>query len=200
MKTLVLLGKRTSRESPKVQWPGCHLAGTTHSNQKWAPKYGTIDDWDSWWDLHPFDPVPGYLGIKKRRPRTYRWYQTLPGPDQLGYRPLYLTELDPTIPAGVLFNKERILDAFSRDVHGRWFTCQVDLMMASAILDGYEHIVLHGHGTKFELAHMVDHCGVLVWMTVARERGVKVTIVPPSWYLGPKHPYGISPGHWGIHR
>ncbi len=195
MKTIVFLGKRTSRESPKVRWPDAHLAGTTHSNQKWAKHYGTVDDWDSWWDLHPFDPVPGYLGIKKRRARTYRWYQQLPGPTQPGYRPLWLTELDPTIPAGVLFPKQRIIDAFP----GRLFiTCQVDLMMAWAIMEGYEHIILHGHGTKFELKHMIDHCGVIVWMTIARERGIKVTIVPPSWYLGPRNAYGISAGNWGF--
>lgn len=198
MKTVVLLGKRTSRESPKVQWPDCHLAGTTHSQMKWGPKYGVIDDWDSWWDLHPFNPVPGYAGIKRRRASTYHWYQTLPGPDQPGYRRLYLTELDPTIPAGVLFDQDRILEAFPREVHGRWFTCQVDLMMANFILEGYDHIVLHGHGTKLEREHMIAHVGVIYWIAIARERGIKITIVPPSWYLGPKYPYGISPGHWGF--
>lgn len=206
MKTVVLLGKRTSSESPKVRWPGCHLAGTTHSQQRWGPKYGPISDWDSWWDLHPFDPVPGYDGIKKRRLSTYRWYQTLPGPGEPGYRPLYLSELDPSIRAGVLFDKKRVLDAFPRERHGRWFTCMVDLLIANFILEGYEHIVLHGHGTKFDtgqgsvirMKHMIDHCGVLVWMTVARERGIKVTIVEPSWYVGPQNPYGISPGNWGF--
>ena len=132
MRTVVFLGKRTGPGSPKAQWPGCTLWGTTHSNQKWR-KYGTVDDWDAWWDLHPFNPVPGYAGIKQRRLKTYRWYQTLPGPDQPGYRPLWLVEPDPTIPAGVLFPKAEILAAFDRQLHGRWFTCQVDLMMAYAI-------------------------------------------------------------------
>ena len=198
MKTVIFLGKRKTAGSPLAEWPGAELWGTTHSQQKYARRYGTVDDWHAWWDLHPFDPVPGYAGIKHKRAKTYRWYQTLPGPDQPGYRPLWLAELDPTIPAGVLFPRERILDAFAREVHGRWFTCQVDLMMAYAILEGYEHIVLHGHGISRELGHMVDHCGVLVWMTVARERGIQVTIVPPSWYLGPQHPYGISAGNWGL--
>jgi hypothetical protein len=196
VKTVIFLGKRTSREDPLTRYPGAELWGTTHSNQRWAPKYGTIDSWHAWWDLHPFDPVPGYAGIKRNRPKTYRWYQGLPGPGKPGYRPLYLTELDPTIPAGVLFNKERILAAF--DVHPKFYTCQVDVMLAHSILEGYEHIVLHGHGTKFEHKHMIDHCGVLVWMTIARERGIKVTILPPSWYIGPKQPYGISAGNWGF--
>ena len=199
MRTVIFLGKRTKPGSPLEDWPGATLWGTTHSNQKWGRKYGTVDDWHAWWDLHPFEPVPGYAGIKRRRPSTYRWYQTLPGPDSPNYRPLWLTELDPTIPAGVLFPTEEILDTFARDVHGRWFTCQVDLMMAYVIMRrAFDHIVLHGHGTKFERAHMVDHVGVIVWAAIARERGITVTILEPSWYLGPKQPYGISNGNWGF--
>jgi hypothetical protein len=77
----------------------------------------------------------------------------------------------------------------------------IDLLMAYHILDGsYEHIVLHGHGVSRELAHMIDHVGILYWIAVARERGIKVTIVPPSWYLAPKNPYGISAGNWGLRR
>jgi hypothetical protein len=202
MKEVIFLGKRKEHGSPSRRWPGAHLAGTTHSNQKYAKRYGTVDDWHSWWDLHPFNPVPGYDGIKKRRPSTYRWYQSLPGPGQPGYKPLYLAELDPTIPAGVLFPKQQILEEL-RVPHEtrRWFTCQVDLMMAYFIVQGYEHIILHGHGMKFgssnaQLTHMIDHCGVLVWMTVARERGIKVTVVEPSWYVGPRKPYGISLDGW----
>lgn len=206
MKTVIFLGKRKAPGSPLEQWPGADLWGTTHSNVKYATKrddkgrlLGTVDDYTAWWDLHPFDPVPGYVGIKRKRPAAYRWYQTLPGPGQPGYRPLWLAELDPTIPAGVLFPKARILEAFAiENEPGTWFTCQVDLMMAFAILEGYEHIILHGHGVSRELRHMIDHVGILYWIAVARERGIKVTVVAPSWYLAPKNPYGISPGHWGL--
>lgn len=209
MKTVVFLGKRTAPGSPKAQWPGSHLAGTTNSNVKYAHKrdkdgrvIGTVDDYDSWWDLHPFDRVPGYEGIKRKRPAAYRWYQTLPGPEKRNYRPLWLAELDPTIPAGQLFPKERVLDAFKIPGEGDgFFTCQVDLMMAYHILEGYEHIVLHGHGVSRELKHMIDHVGILYWIAVARERGIKVTVVAPSWYLAPKHPYGVDfSGDWGLRR
>ena len=201
MKTVIFLGKRKTPGSPKAQWPGAELWGTTHSNQKYAAKLGTVDDWDSWWDIHPFNPVPGYEGIKKKRPASYRWYQTLPGPDSPYYRPMWLAELDPTIPAGVLFPKQRILDAFNIEDENRIeATCQVDLMFMHAILEGYEHIVLHGHGVSREKQHMIDHVGILYWIGFARARGIKVTVVPPSWYLAPKNPYGISAGNWGLHR
>lgn len=195
MKEVIFLGKRKAAGSPLAQWPNAHLCGTTHSNQKYAKRYGTVDDWHSWWDTHPFNAIPGYKGIKLQRPATYRWYQTLPGPGQQGYRPLWLAELDPTIPAGTLFPTREVLEHFGPDLC-RWFTCQVDLMMAYHIMMGYEHIILHGHGIGREPSHMVDHVGVPVWITVARERGIRVTIVPPSWYLGQNKPYGVTLGGW----
>lgn len=209
MKTIVFLGKRTRPGSPKEQWPDCHLAGTTNSNVKYAHKrdkrgrvIGTVDDYDSWWDLHPFDPVPGYKGIKLQRPAAYHWYQTLPGPGDPNYRPLWLTELDPTIPAGVLFPTERVLDAFKipGEGHGFW-TCQLDLMLGYHILEGqYDHFILHGHGVSREHKHMIDHVGILYWIAIARERGIKVEIIKPSWFLAPKNPYGVSRGNWGLHQ
>lgn len=204
MKTVIFLGKRTAAGSPLAQWPGAELAGTTHSNQKYRRRCGEITDWSSWWDLHPFNETrfPGhppsvYEGIKKRRPATYRWYQTLPGPDQPGYRPLWLLELDPTIPAGVRFPVEEVLDAFPiRNGNGSFYTCQVDWMMAFHILRGYEHIILHGHGVSEDPTFFAKHRGVIHWVTLARERGIQVTINAPSWYLAPKRAYGIASGGW----
>jgi hypothetical protein len=208
VKTVIFLGKRTAPGSPLERWPGSALWGTTSSNVKYAHKrdkrgrvIGTVDDWTEWFDLHPFNPVPGYVGIKSRRPAAYQWYKTLPGPESPNYRPLWLYELDPKIPAGKLFPTERVLDSFKIEGEpGGFFTCMVDLLFAHAIIEGYEHIVLHGHGVSRDLKHMVDHVGIVYWIALARERGIKVTVVPPSWYIAPKNPYGVSPGNWGLHR
>lgn len=194
MKSVVFLGKRETKGSPKQQWPDADLWGTTHSYTRYLKRCGPIDDWDEWFDLHPFNRVPGYIGIKERRPDTFLWYQQLPGPSQPRYRPLWLAELDPSIKAGKRFPTEEVLAAFPE--HKNWFICQTDLMMAYAILRGYEHIILHGHGMKFETSHMLDHVGMLVWMAVARERGIYVEIVGKSWYLGQAKPYGVSLDGW----
>ena len=194
MKTVIFMGKRTKAGSPLAQWPGAELCGTTNSQQKYEKKLGNITDWSSWWDLHPFNPTPFYRGIKALRPRTYDWYKTLPGPDAPDYRPLWLFESDPHVPAGKLFPTEEVLDAFKIPGEGWWFTCQVDWMMAFHILRGYQHIVLHGHGVSRELDHMIRHRGILYWIAVARERGVQVTVVRPSWYFSSSKPYGIASG------
>lgn len=208
MKEVCFLGKRTNPGSPKLQWPHCSLFGTTNSNQRYAHKrnkqgqvIGTVDDWDEWYDLHPFNPTPWYQGIKRLRPATYRWFQSLPGPTSPQYRPLWLFELDPTIPAGVQFPIQDVLDAFPiLDGNGAFYTCQLDWMCGHVLLRGVEHLILHGHGVSQEPQHMAAHRGALYWIAVARERGVTVTVVPPSWYLAPTAAYGIAAGGWGMKR
>jgi hypothetical protein len=198
MKSVIFLGKRTGSGSPTAKWPGAELWGVTHGNQKYR-KHGFITDWSAWWDLHPINPTPFYRGIKAKRPETYRWFQSLPGPESPGYRPVWLLETDPTIPAGVVFPWRRVADAFAIPGEpGGWFTCQVDWMMAYAILEGYERIILAGHGISRELQHMVAHRGVLYWVAIARERGITVTIEPPSWYRAPEKPYGVAAGGLGV--
>jgi hypothetical protein len=198
MKTVVMHGKVIKPISPKVQYPEAVLWGCTHTQQQYGKHHARLDDWDAWFDLHPVEKTKFYPGIKALRPKTYDWYKTLPP----GSRPLWMFEVDPSIPASVRFPRERILTAFpieddtgQTDV-GHMLTCQVDWMMAHAILEGYEHIVLHGHGVSERPGHMVSHRGILYWIAVARGRGIRVTVHAPSWYRAPTRPYGITAGGW----
>lgn len=198
MKTVIFLGKRHAPGSPRREYPGAELWGTTHSQESYERAYGRIDDWTSWWDLHPVERTPFYDGIKARRPKTYAWYQTLPAHD----RPLWMLEVDPTIPASVRFPRERVQAAFPIEDEvgqvpvGGMFTCQVDWMMAYAILEGYEHIILHGHGVSQDPAHMAAHRGILYWVAVARTLGIRVTVLAPSWYRAPIKAYAVEAGGW----
>jgi len=207
VKTVVFLGKRKSPGSPKSRWPNAHLAGTTHSYTKYLSKLGPIDDYDSWWDLHLFGPSRDasghvfYKGIKARRPETYRWYQTLPGPGEAGYRPLWLLEPDPTIRAGVIFpladvRKEfAIFDDVEQSQPGGWWTCQLDLMIGWHIMQGYEHLILHGHGISADVKHFANHRGILYWIGYARGRGIRISVMTPStWYRAPLKAYPIETG------
>lgn len=206
MKSVIFLGKRTTSGSPRKLWPDAELWGTTHSNQRYARQHGVIDDWSSWWDLHPLNSTSFYKGIKHKRPATYKWYLTLPGPGDPKYRPLWLLddcmEEKPPIRAAVVFPWRSILEAFppAPGEKGSWFTCQVDWMFAAALVHGYEHIILHGHGVSRDPQHMIAHRGILHWVTLARERGVKVTIVAPSWYIAPELPYGVAAGGLGVRK
>lgn len=198
MKSIIVLGKRKAPGSPRATWPDSELAGTTGSNQKYQKRYGLIDDWTEWHDLHPINKTSFYPGIKALRPRTYDWFRKLPGPDDFGYRPLYMFEmngrtggLDPSIRAAVRFPIEEVLDHFPPDRYV--YSCQLDWMLPFYLLRGYQRVVLAGHGVSRELEHMARHRGILAWIAVLRERGVEVVVQPPSWFIPPK-PYGIESG------
>jgi hypothetical protein len=203
MKTVVIHGKVTKPISPKIEYPDAELWGCTHTQQQYAKHRARLDDWDAWFDLHPIDRTAFYPGIKQNRPGALAWYRTLPAND----RPLWMLQAYPDIPASVAFPHERVRAAFpvfddpKQSQPGGMFTCQVDYMVAYAILEGYEHIVLHGHGVNdVDPVHMAAHRGILYWVGYARGKGIKMTVLSPSWYRAPVKAYAIEAGGWQARR
>lgn len=194
MKTVIMLGKRTSSVSPRQGWPDAELWGVTQSNQMNEKKFGPITDWTQWWNLHPLHPTPFFPSIEQRHPKTWAWYASLPAND----RPVVMQDVDPRIPASVRFPLERVRAAFpifddAQQTEARIMaTCQVDLMMAFALLDGYQHIILDGHGVSTKPEHMVAHRGIQYWVGFARGAGVQVTVREPSWYRAPEKVYAYE--------
>ena len=193
MKTVVIHGKVIEPVSPKVQFPDADLWVCTHTQQQYTKRGARLDDWDEWFELHPVERTPFYAGVRHLRPNTLAWYRTLPAHG----RPLWMLTVDKTIPASRRFPIEDVEAAFPPDPNedGHHWTCQVDYMIPYAILRGYDHIVLHGHGVESKrIAHMLDHRGILYWIGFARGRGVRVTVLKPSWYRAPKKRYAYETG------
>lgn len=194
-RAVVIHGKVISPISPKRQFPAADLWACTHTQDQYMKLGAHLDDWDEWWDLHPIQPVPWYRGIKEVRPKSWNWYKTLP-PD----RPVWFLEETPEIPAGRRFPHEIVRAAWmvedeeGQDPPGGMFTCQVDWMIAYALLQGRKHIILHGHGVSKDLEHMIAHRGILYWIGVARGMGCRMTVLKPSWYRAPLKAYQIEKG------
>lgn len=194
MKTVVIHGKVIKPVSPKVQFPHADLWCCTHTQQQYRKHKVTLDDWDEWFELHPVERTSFYAGVRHLRPKALAWYRTLPA---VG-RPLWMLTLDPSIPAARRFPIEELEAAFPPDPgeEGQQWTCQVDYMIPYAIWRGYQHIVLHGHGVNQRPEHMLAHRGILYWIGFARGRGIRVTVLPPSWYRAPAKRYAYETGGW----
>lgn len=201
MRTVVIHGKVTKPISPKRQYPDAELWACTHTQQQYRKQHASLDDWDAWFDLHPVNTTKHYPGIKGLRPGVWKWYTALPAD-----RPVYLLESHPDVPASVRFPLDRVRAAFpvedepDQAVPGGMFTCQVDWMLAFAILEGYEHIILHGHGVSEDPPHMMSHRGILYWVGWARAIGIRVSILSPSWYRAPTKVYPIEAGGWAMEK
>ena len=185
---VIIHGKRISDASPRARYPAAELwpVGGVGVND-WG---GKLDDWTAWFDLHPVEPMPYHPGIKQKRPLTYLWYRQQPA----GHRPIFLLDHDPDIPASVAFPRADVQAVYARygDGADRMFTCQVDWMMAYALLLGYAHIVLDGIGVKNTPTHRRSHEGIWYWIGFARASGVRVEVVAPSYHCSPALVYGYE--------
>lgn len=188
-KTVILHGKRVSELSPKHRWPSAELWGVTRCNVVYWRE--SLKDWDRWFDLHPVHPTSFHKGILAKRPEAWDWYTR-----QRGGKPIYLLETHPDVPDSARFPREAVQAYFAEDFDGECsqFTVSVDWMIALAIMEGYQRIVLNGIGTRFEPDFQYAHQGIWHWVGFARGRGVQVVIDAPSCYRQPERVYGYEAG------
>ena len=183
VKTVVITGRRISHESPKVRWPHATLWGVTRCNTFYWRE--SLLDWDAWFDLHPVHPTEFHKGILAKRPEAWEWYTR-----QRDGKPIYLLETHPDVPDSARFPREMV-QAYFRTTR---FTVSVDWLMAFAILQGYQRIVLNGIGTRMEPTYQYAHKGILYWVGYARGRGIEVVTEGPSCYAEPDKVYGYEVG------
>jgi hypothetical protein len=182
-KTVIIHGKKVSETSPKRRWPGAELWGLGRCNTFYWCR--TLTDWDRWFDLHPVERTPHHKGIQIMRPDAWAWYQRL---DQR--RPVYLLAHHPAVPASIPFPRAWVQETLP----GSPFTVSVDWVIALALCEGFDRVVLNGIGTRRDPEYAYSHQGILYWIGFARGRGVDVVVEGPSCYATPPHVYGYECG------
>ncbi len=180
-RTVIIHGKRIGMVSPKCRWPGAELWGVGRCNTFYW--HQTLTDWDRWFDLHPVDRTPHHKGIKVMRADAWAWYCK-----QDSRRPIYLLESHPECPASVAFPLSWVTAA----LRTKRFTSSAEMLIALAMCEGVERIVLNGIGTRTEPDFQFAHKGILYWIGRAEGAGVDVVIEPPSIYLEPDRIYGYE--------
>jgi hypothetical protein len=185
------------------------LWGCTRANTRsWG---GRLKDWDRWFDVHPLVKTKDFAGIPERRPEAWRWYCA-----QDGTRPIYLQAPEAhqvsqslaqqrfdLVPGAVRFPIAQVQQAFA--LRERWaapvgptsmFYCQVGMMIAFAIHEGADTIVLNGIGQPRHEHHQHLHRDIGYWMGYARGRGIDVVIDGTSTFLQPDYLYAYDKHHF----
>ncbi len=200
MRTVIIHGKRISDVSPRHGRAECELWGVTRANCRFWK--GQLLDWTRWVDVHPLVAGSRFPGIPERRPDAWHWYCA-----QDGSRPIYLQapEAHPLrdqaealrrfnqVPGAVRFPIREIQHAFP--INGqpnRWFVEQAGMMMAQAVLEGFERIILNGIGCQTTLEFERAHRSILYWIGFARGRGIAVEIEGPSIFRTPSQIYAYE--------
>ena len=210
MKTIIIHGAKVDGDDryPKygreAELWGCTRANTRH----WGSR---LKDWDRWFDVHPLVKTHDFAGIPERRPEAWRWYCA-----QDGTRPIYLQAPEAhrvkreealarfnQVPGAKRFPIDRVQEMFP--VRERWngpeeptrmFYCQVGMMLAFAIHEGGDPIVLNGIGQPRHMAHQHLHRDIGYWMGFARGLGIDVVIDGRSSFLMPEYLYAYDKHHF----
>tara|TARA_R110000787_G_scaffold30816_2_gene82290 strand:- start:238 stop:948 length:711 start_codon:yes stop_codon:yes gene_type:complete len=166
MRTVTILGK-----APR--------SGTLVEGEVWScndlqtrlPEGWSFDRWDRWFDLHTD------AHIKKHRPLAWEWYRT-----NDGRRRIYLHRPYVEIAGSVGYPRAEMQTLFTVGEHPcEYFTSSIDWMLALAISECVDRIVLHGVDL-WEAPHERgdQRCGAHYWIGIARGRGIDIEIPDES--------------------
>ena len=138
---------------------------------------GQAPRWSRHFEIHPLK------WIKDRKDGYYNWLTEQPA----GERPIYLRELSPDIPAGVLYPVDKIVPRFRR-----YFTNQISYMIAMAIMENPEAIGIWGvdMAQSEEYQRQKPSCEYLIG--VAEGAGIKVELPPECDLLQSPRLYGFE--------
>lgn len=189
-KSVILMGYRHTVESPRKHYPEAELWGQSNAIRNWD---FALHDWSRWFDVHTEGAQAGYAGIRLLRPDILGWYQK-----QGSERPIYFVEPIAGVIGGVRYPIEAVEAEFGQ---GR-FGCQLDYMMALAMLEGFERIILYGNGAPYvdcmETAEarkwFQRHGSFLYWLGRAEQRGIDIVWDGPSPFRPFDGRYGYDMG------
>lgn len=167
-----LMGCATGVEQAPPPSPGLEVWCI---NNPWAQRRQrgprVMQEWTHWFNLHTI------RHMQLAYPRGYKYLQR-----KRDRGPIYLQEVDPTIPLSVKFPKDELIRYFGH----RYFTSSTAWQLAFAIYEGVRYIEIWGHRMSVSGEHAGHRAGFLYWVREARQRGIEVVV--PRGFIG--HPDG----------
>ena len=133
---------------------------------------------DAWFEIHHYTPEdPKKSGMVE----TYlKWLRELP-------HPIYMMEHYPDIPTSIKYPKDEVYKAFGE----YFYTSSIAWMLALAILQNPEEIGLWGVDMAAREEYGYQRSGCHHFITLARIRGIKITVPLSSDLLRPEPEYGL---------
>jgi hypothetical protein len=189
-KSVILMGYRHSLFSPRLEFPGAEMWCQSYSIRSWD---WALYDWSRYFDVHTMGPQGQYSGIRITRPDVLDWYYRQ-GPE----RPIYFAEDVPNMRAAVRYPLEQMEAEFGKGHFG----CQLDYMLALAISEKFERIIMSGNGAPYVDNPKSDqarkwyqrHSSAIGWLRLAQERGIEIEFHGPCMYRPFDGNYGFDMG------
>jgi len=156
------------------------------------------DVWTRWYEIHPREHFVKDLNraeLKQVGADHYEWLKAQPGPGHEKYRPIYMQDTYPEIPASVRWPRREI-NEWTRRTFGNveidYFTSTPGEMLVQAIMEGYGTIMLCGIDMMESGEYAYQRPGVEYWVGVARGLGAEVIIPTSSALCKASYVYGYT--------
>lgn len=177
--------------------------------------YALIPRFSRWFEIHPREYLKQDLGRSELQAAGidhYTWLTQQPGRDGLcsvpdcqcrkeggtphEFKPIYMQEHYPQIPASVPWPRKEINDwtcsQFGAQAEVDYFTSTPGEMVAHAIYEGASEIALYGVDLLQDEEYAYQRPGCEYWLGVARGLGIKVTVPQASVLLKANYVYGYT--------
>ena len=135
-------------------------------------------------------------------PKHWEWLREQPGPGEAGFKPIYMQEVDPEVPASVKYPKDEIVARFLPDyrriVDGgeeqiEYFGSSVEYMLALALYEDYDEIQIWGVEMASNTEYRDQRASGSFWLGVAGQHAKLVLPANCSLLKGPLYGYGQVP-------
>ena len=141
-----------------------------------------IKRWTRWYQIHTPD-------IFRRSgnwndPNHLVWLQSLPGPDSPDFRPVYMQEHYPDIPASVKYPLDAIKEKLELDGRTTFFSATVPHLISFALYLDAKAIMLRGVEAASETEYGNERDSLSFWLGFAKGYGAKVDLPDNCQLLG----------------
>lgn len=174
MKVAIVGAAPSSRDLAPYGDQSWEIWGCSPSNLKKLPRV------TAWFELHSLEDFRSERWAEWRAP----YFEHL---NSLSC-PVYMQEKNEFTPNAAVFPKDEMIAKFGGD----FFTSSIGWMMAFAMHKGAEEIGIYGVDMATGGEYEYERPGAKYWISLARSRGVKVTIPPQSDLDAPIPLYGYG--------
>ena len=157
-------------------------------NESLGPKFSDKDGvpfihrWTRWFQLHTPDIFD--------RPENWNdeghpaWLRSLPGPDSPDYKPLYMIDKYPDIPASVKYPIDAIKEKLELDGRTTFFSATVPHLISFALYLDAKAIMLRGVEAASETEYGNERDSLSFWLGFAKGYGAKIDLPDNCQLLG----------------
>ena len=157
--------------------------------------YRSVPRWDRLFEVHKLDYLKKFVprdGNAEGHSEHYNFMAALPGPDEPGFRPVYMVRKHDDFKAGVAFDPVELAKTFMYEDEDPYFTSTPAYMVALALREGFTDIGVYGIDLLQDEEYAYQRPCMEFLIGWARGSGRRVYVPRHSALLKANYLYGVT--------